>query len=335
MAGVAAGAAPVSPAAVASRPTVRPSRSARSSTASAAAMRRGQSTAAAQPSSITSSTGPLPGRPRPASSTGRASPTITSPAATMRSSSSHHGVRAGVSAVAARPSSSRTPGNISRRGAGGVTRSSHHSTAAQPARATPRGRRRSSSAAAAWPACGARAVYSASSAASGGWSVRWVEKPNPAAAQMAASPACCPASRARIGVAHVFNPRNQGLQPLPHPLEPHPPAIRQQSLGRVEHLQQHARRPAPPPGARRRLDILQRAEQVADQHHARMARQLNLRRQPVARRAACAICSASRSSPARPAAARVPAPAGPPARRRAAAGRPAPAPAARPVRACW
>ena len=64
-------------------------------------------------------------RPR---ASGRASPTMTSAAASMRSASSHHGVRAGVSAVAFNPSSSRTAGKISWRGEGGVTRSSHHSS---------------------------------------------------------------------------------------------------------------------------------------------------------------------------------------------------------------
>ena len=60
----------VSSGAVASSAACRPARSARSSTVSAACMRRGQSPAAAQPLSITSSTGPLPGSRRPASSTG-------------------------------------------------------------------------------------------------------------------------------------------------------------------------------------------------------------------------------------------------------------------------
>ena len=41
-------------------------------------MRRAQSSAEAQPLSITSSTGPVPGSAEPASSTGRASATITS-----------------------------------------------------------------------------------------------------------------------------------------------------------------------------------------------------------------------------------------------------------------
>ena len=53
---------------------------------------------------------------------------MTRPAASMRSASSHHGVRAGVSAAAVSPSSRRTAGNASRRGAGGVTRSSHQSS---------------------------------------------------------------------------------------------------------------------------------------------------------------------------------------------------------------
>ena len=47
----------------------------------------------------------------------------------MRSSSSHQGVRAGVSSrrMQARRAGG-SPGNVSLRGAGGVTRSSHHSS---------------------------------------------------------------------------------------------------------------------------------------------------------------------------------------------------------------
>jgi hypothetical protein len=91
-------------------------------------MRRSQSTAEAQPLSTTNSTGPEPASVEPASSTGRASARITSVAAIMRSSSSHQGVRAGVSSRACSPISRRIAGNDSLRGAGGVTRSSHHSS---------------------------------------------------------------------------------------------------------------------------------------------------------------------------------------------------------------
>ncbi len=49
------------------------------------------------------------------------------PAASSRSASSHQGVRAAVSSVTGNPSSRRTAGKVSLRGAGGVTRSNHHS----------------------------------------------------------------------------------------------------------------------------------------------------------------------------------------------------------------
>ncbi len=46
----------------------------------------------------------------------------------MRRRISQSGVRAGVSSRGTRPSSSRIAGKRNRRGAGGVTRKSHHST---------------------------------------------------------------------------------------------------------------------------------------------------------------------------------------------------------------
>ena len=58
-------------------------------------------------------------------SSGSASATISSAAAIRRSSSSHQGVCAGVSSSSVKPSSRRSGGNTMRRGAGGVTRSSH------------------------------------------------------------------------------------------------------------------------------------------------------------------------------------------------------------------
>ncbi len=116
--------------------TLRPARSARSSSVSAASLRRAQSFAAAQPLSITSRTGPLPAKAEPASRTGRASARMTSAAAIMRNAISHQGVRAGVSSVAFSPNRKRTAGKSSDRGAGGVTRSSHHSmgSASRPTR---------------------------------------------------------------------------------------------------------------------------------------------------------------------------------------------------------
>jgi len=53
---------------------------------------------------------------------------MTRAASTVRSTISHHGVRAGVSSRGVRPSNSRIAGNAMRRGAGGVTRNSHQIT---------------------------------------------------------------------------------------------------------------------------------------------------------------------------------------------------------------
>ena len=53
---------------------------------------------------------------------------MTSAAITMRSRISHSGVRAGVTSRGTNPKSSRIAGNATRRGAGGVTRSSHQMT---------------------------------------------------------------------------------------------------------------------------------------------------------------------------------------------------------------
>ena len=53
---------------------------------------------------------------------------MTSVASMSRSSVSHHGVRAGVSSFGLMSNSSRVGGNSTRRGRGGMSRSSHHST---------------------------------------------------------------------------------------------------------------------------------------------------------------------------------------------------------------
>ena len=81
--------------------------------------------AAAKPSSMTISSGPL--APPAATSARRIGPAIarmTSAAINRRSSSSGHGVRNAVVSLGLRPSSRRTGGNNCRRGRGGVTRSS-------------------------------------------------------------------------------------------------------------------------------------------------------------------------------------------------------------------
>ena len=62
----------------------------------------------------------------------------------MRSRISHHGVRAGVSSRGISPSSSRIAGNAMRRGAGGVTRSSHQMTGSAASAASSHGEAKAS-----------------------------------------------------------------------------------------------------------------------------------------------------------------------------------------------
>jgi len=91
--------------------------------------------AAAQPSSITRSNGPLPLRRPVGLISGPAQARISKVTIARRSSSSQSGVCAGVSSGGLSPASSRIAGNASWRGAGGVTRSSHQITG-RPARAS-------------------------------------------------------------------------------------------------------------------------------------------------------------------------------------------------------
>ncbi len=53
---------------------------------------------------------------------------MISAAASRRSAVSHHGVRDGVSSFGAMSNKSRVGGNSIRRGRGGITRNSHHSS---------------------------------------------------------------------------------------------------------------------------------------------------------------------------------------------------------------
>ena len=114
--------------AVVTRITRRFSRSASARRSVAAVCRRAQSRAAAQPSSITTASGPSPESAPCGLSSGCANARMISAAMRVRSRISHHGVRAGVSSRGVSPSSSRMAGNETRRGAGGVTRSSHQIT---------------------------------------------------------------------------------------------------------------------------------------------------------------------------------------------------------------
>jgi hypothetical protein len=97
---------------------------------SAALILMSQLAAALQPSSsrITSGTRLPPARPVCGFQIGPAAARITSVAANRRNAVSHHGVRDGVSSFGAMSNNSRVGGNSMRRGRGGITRNSHHST---------------------------------------------------------------------------------------------------------------------------------------------------------------------------------------------------------------
>ena len=109
--------------------TPRPSASARPISSSAVRSRASQLDAAPQPSSSRISNGAL----RLVAATGGfhsgpAAAMITRVASSNRSSVSHHGVRDGVSSLGTISNSNRVGGKSTRRGRGGTSRSSHHST---------------------------------------------------------------------------------------------------------------------------------------------------------------------------------------------------------------
>ena len=112
---------------------------------------------------------------------------------------SHGGVRAGVSSRWRRFMSSRAAGNLTRRGAGGVTFRSHHSAGRIASATSTQGAAKAS-----WPrltmahAPGLvdNPTYNASSADSGGRSVLWPAKLQPAAPASAARPSRWSAIRA-------------------------------------------------------------------------------------------------------------------------------------------
>ena len=107
----------------------RRSSSARAMMSSAVRSRASQAAAAVQPSSIRIATGALVFVVASGGcQSGPAAAIITSAASASRNSVSHHGVRAGVSSRGAISSKSRVGGKSSRRGRGGISRSSHHST---------------------------------------------------------------------------------------------------------------------------------------------------------------------------------------------------------------
>ena len=109
--------------------TPRSSASARAINSSAVRSRASQLAAAAQPSSIMSSSGtPRLDVASGGFHNGPAAAMMTSAASVKRSRTSHHGVRAGVSSLGAISNSRRVGGKLMRRGRGGTSRSSHHST---------------------------------------------------------------------------------------------------------------------------------------------------------------------------------------------------------------
>ena len=109
--------------------TPRRSLSAFAINSSAALILMSQLEAALQPSSSRITSGALePARPVCGFQIGPAAARITSAAAIRRNAVSHHGVRDGVSSFGAMSNNSRVGGNSMRRGRGGITRNSHHST---------------------------------------------------------------------------------------------------------------------------------------------------------------------------------------------------------------
>ena len=87
-----------------------------------------QRSALVQPSSTTISVPPLVLICAFGAQVGRAKPRIASASAIIRNSSSHHGVRAGVSSSGFRSSSNASEGRAKRFGSGGVARSNSHSS---------------------------------------------------------------------------------------------------------------------------------------------------------------------------------------------------------------
>ena len=268
----------------------------------------------------------------PASSTGRARPTITSPAASMRSSSSHHGVRAGVSAVAVSPSSRRTRGKVfaPRRRRGDAQQPPQQRQRRQREQHPGIGGARSRIIAAApRAACGASAVYSAEQRGFRRMVGAMDGEAEPGGGADRGEPRLLrrPVARA-YAVAHPLDPRDQRLRPLPQPSNRTRPLYGSSASAGSSTCR---RCPVTGTAASRPTTAwisLQRREEIADQHHPRMPRQGDIGRQPVAVGQAAPVRAASRSSPARPEAGARRRRAGAPARRRAAAARPAPASAA-------
>ena len=102
--------------------TIRPDRAAASMRSRAKATRFSKVGAAAQPSSITTSSGPEPARPAGLFHNGCAMARMISAATAMRKARIGQGVRAGSVSFEVSPMSRRSGGNTIRRGAGGVTR---------------------------------------------------------------------------------------------------------------------------------------------------------------------------------------------------------------------
>ena len=144
-----------------------PSCEASSTAAVAVRMISRQRSALVQPSSTTMSVPPMVLTCAFGAQVGRAKPRMASASAIMRRSSSHHGVRAGVSSSGFSSSSSASEGSAKRLGSGGVARSSSQSSgnAIRPSSAQgcrkrngPRLKRRPRSARSRRPACRAACV---------------------------------------------------------------------------------------------------------------------------------------------------------------------------------
>ena len=128
-----------------SNAVARPSRAAELSRSVTASKRWSQVGAAGQPSSRTTSTGPLP--PSPGGKgfqRGPAMAKIISAARPRRSSNSHHGVRAGVSSFGFRSRMSFSGGKAIWRGRGGVMRSRYQSSGSSASAASTSGAEKAS-----------------------------------------------------------------------------------------------------------------------------------------------------------------------------------------------
>ncbi len=179
---------------------------------------------------------------------------ITAATASIRSSSSHQGVRSVWVSSSFSPSSSATPGNRRRIGAGGTARSSSHSTGSaskrqqQPGRGEAEGPER--------PHQGTRSSAGRATAAPPrrGASVWWVVDCQPVARASALQPLLALGQPVQVAVAQVAGLQRLVAQRAADAFEDRAPVEGKRLLLRVEHLQQRAPDAAVGRAGQRRLD---------------------------------------------------------------------------------